>query len=274
MIGNSIRVVMLKENLRSRFCSVILLGGTAPFAHAQIHTRSPKAATQNLPITSHSKRGGIELVLIPADWFLMGRDDAVGHLKSHIEYVQSFYMGRNLVTVRQFKNFCKARRLDFSKYPAPSWGWIDSHPMVNVTWQDASDFCTWAGGALPTHAQFEKAARGTDGRIFPWGNQWDGNRLQWNAKMTAPVGSHPNGTSPYGCLDLVGNVWQWCLEWSASTAPAPTTNTTISKVTGNRVICGGSFHGHDPDYFLASGEAGYDPGLRQDGIGFRMVVRT
>ena len=86
--------------------------------------------------------------------------------------------------------------------------------MVNVTWWGAVFFGLWSGGFLPTEEQWEKAARGTDGRIYPWGNTWDSSKCANSVDATrsepAPVGSFPDGASPYGVLDMAGNAWQWC----------------------------------------------------------------
>ena len=85
--------------------------------------------------------------------------------------------------------------------------------MVNVDWNDANAYAEWAGAALPTEAEWEKAARGTDGRIYPWGNDWDRTKCVNAVHSTMPVGSIPAGASPYGCQDMAGNVWQWCADW-------------------------------------------------------------
>jgi iron(II)-dependent oxidoreductase len=96
---------------------------------------------------------------------------------------------------------------------------FERHPVVHVTWFGAQAYCRWARLRLPTEIEWEKAARGTDARLFPWGNQWNSDFLQWNrgnhveSEPTAPVDSHPEGRSPYGIYQMAGNVAEWCEDW-------------------------------------------------------------
>jgi formylglycine-generating enzyme required for sulfatase activity len=95
---------------------------------------------------------------------------------------------------------------------------FENHPVINVTWFGAEAYCRWAGLRLPTEIEWEKAARGTYGRIFPWGSEWDPDRLCWwgshdKKETTVPVDAFENGCSPYGIFQMAGNVEEWCFDW-------------------------------------------------------------
>jgi len=224
-----------------------------------------------------SKNGGVEVILIPAGTFKMGDGDTVNGNKRHNVYLDSYVIGKTPVTVGQFKTYCLAAHIDFSSFKKPVGGWIDDHPMVNVRWQEARDFCRWAGGDLPTEAQWEKAARGTDGRRYPWGNKWDGKLLHWSsdmhptsAKMTASVNAHQSGASPYGCLDMAGNVCQWCLDrWALVLSSTAKRNPKGPSSGLGRLIRGGSWDFTDPMFFQCSFREAVGSRDWGDRIGFR-----
>jgi formylglycine-generating enzyme required for sulfatase activity len=159
---------------------------------------------------------GTEFVWVPGGDFTMGTDSIPSGWRSilpkaHPVFLGGFWIAKNDVTWGQYKEFCAETK---RSWPAPpSWGIQDDHPVVNVSYQDAADYAKWAGCQLPTEEQWEKAARGTDGREYPWGNDWDASKCRCNADSTSPVGSFPSGASPFGCLDMAGNVWEWTSSW-------------------------------------------------------------
>src|SRR5204862_5785806 len=138
------------------------------------------------------------------------------------EFVPSFYIDRTEVTNAEFKRF----RPDHAFAPGE-----EDRPVTNVTYDEAAAYARWAGKRLPTDEEWEKAARGTDGRRYPWGNAWDASRVAPRAhrpgapdrpiaekranvcsafpSRVSPAGSRPAGASPYGCLDMAGNAWEW-----------------------------------------------------------------
>jgi formylglycine-generating enzyme required for sulfatase activity/ribosomal protein L37E len=162
------------------------------------------------------------MVFIPGGTFRMGRDEGDEYERpAHEVTVAPFLIDRTEVTNRQYSQFHKAT----GHQAPPHWSegtyplGQDDWPVTNVGWRDAESYCRWAGKRLPTEEEWEFAARGTDGRLYPWGNQWRQNAA--NAATTsygrpAPVGTHPEGASPFKVLDMVGNVW----EWTASTLRA------------------------------------------------------
>jgi iron(II)-dependent oxidoreductase len=213
------------------------------------------------------------MVLIPAGKFLMGiteeqlaawlkahpnptRNLDTDELPQHSVQLDAYYMYKNDVTVAQYRIFCTATKRTMPD--APPWGWQDTHPIVNLRWEDAKAYADWAGVLLPTEAQWEKAARGSEGRIFPWGNVWDAAKCNNSVgafdpdnHKTSSVGSFPAGASPYGCLDMEGNVWQWCSDWYAEDyyKKSPSRNPT-GPITGTfHVLRGASSGDFDENIF-------------------------
>jgi len=190
-------------------------------------------------------------------------------------YLDAYWIGKDLVTVSQFSEFTKASRYKFNwKKNQPEWGWIDNNPMVMVTWDDARAYCKWAGGDLPTEAQFEKAARGTDGREYPWGNRWDRSLLWAGQKTTSTVGSIPAGASPYGCRDMAGNAWEWCRDWYSSYDGQPQTNPMGAETGTEKVLRGGDFNLSAYTNFRSAYRHAADPKAGACVYGFRLVSET
>ena len=158
------------------------------------------------------EKTGIELIRIPAGPSLYGDNKQPKELPE-------YWIGPHPVTNSQYKRFVEAtdhRAPQHWKGPNPPPDKLD-HPVVNVSWDDAKTFCDWAGLVLPTEEQWEKAARGTDGRIWPWGDEKPTDKhcnFNRNVGGTTPVGRYsPKGDSPYGCVDMAGNVWEWTGSW-------------------------------------------------------------
>lgn len=194
-----------------------------------------------------------------------------------------FWIYRVPVTVAQFQAFCA--ETGWSMPHAPEAGWRDDHPMVNVSWRDAEEYAAWAQAALPTEAQWEKAARGTDRRLYPWGDDWRPELCHFAAGEagTEPVGRRPGNASPCGALDLAGNVWEWCeaapLGEYASAQPRTARATPQRKPTpSGRVLRGGSFQCAYPAYLRCAYRSFDCDGQRMRGayrrptVGFRCVV--
>jgi formylglycine-generating enzyme required for sulfatase activity len=208
---------------------------------------------------------------------LRGEEDS-DEVPSRAVYLDGYWLYKHEVTGAQYRQFCASTGRHMPE--EPPWGWQDNHPIVNVDWHDAAAYAAWAGASLPTEAQWEKAARGTDGRIYPWGNVWDGarccNSVDGSAASSSFVGSFPAGASPYGAQDMAGNVWEWCADWYDGEyyRHAPRRNPT-GLVTGTaRVLRGGSWINNNPDYVRTAFRGGGFPGGGRSFRGFRCVLRS
>jgi formylglycine-generating enzyme required for sulfatase activity len=253
-----------------------------------------------------------------------------GSTKGHAEekpaaeiYLDGFWMDKYEVTNEDYRKFVEATGHKVPYNAHAGGGWADpynwdrvnktypegkaNHPVVFVSWQDASDYASWAGKRLPTEAEWEKAARGVDGRMWPWGNDWKpgmcnsserlAKRRLWNLEewdtwynkwlkldpiernedTNMPVGSYPDGRSPFGLYDMAGNVYEWCADWwdedFYKRAESKQNNPMCdARSSSKKVMKGGSWRRHGSDSVRCAHRSCY-PYNRVDwpDIGFRCV---
>jgi len=242
------------------------------------------------------------MVQVPSGVFWQGCNDAVdtncepSERPYHEVKAPGFEIDEHEVTVAQYKAFVEALGTSLGTYcdggtctpegttysSHCNWGMIgrEEHPINCITWYQAQAFCEWAGKRLCSESEWEKAARGTDGRIYPWGNEeptceyavMSEGGLGCGAGGTMVVGSMPAGASPYGALDMSGNVWEWVEDdYYSDYTGAPTDGSTWmdSPRAAYRVIRGGSFD-LDFSYYLRSlYRAYYDPAYTDYDVGAR-----
>ena len=169
---------------------------------------------------SHAADAHRGMVRIPAGPFQMGSNDRhPDESPLHVVNLSSpYYIDLYEVTNAEYRDYLRATGGSSKdiwpggEFPAD----LARHPVANVNWFEAKAYCEWRGKRLPTEAEWEKAARGTDGRMYPWGNTMDVSRAniaESHIGHTTPVGSYPKGRSPYGLYDVAGNVWDWTEDW-------------------------------------------------------------
>ncbi len=222
-----------------------------------------------------------DMVQVPAGPFTMGQDGSKPkNGPAHEVDVPAFEIDRFEVTNDDFTAFTQAA--GFKSYAEESGGsknWTSvaagkgNHPVVYVTWNDAQAFCEWAGKRLPTEAEWEKAARGEDGRTYPWGTEFvaeNGNFYESGFRGTTAVGSFPGGASPYGAEDMAGNVREWTADFFQA-YPGQAADADRFFGEENRVNRGGGwFDGKDGELVTTyNRNAGPPDTSANDDIGFR-----
>jgi formylglycine-generating enzyme required for sulfatase activity len=244
-----------------------------------------------------SPADGAEMVKIPAGEFKMGSTESNKEKPVHVVTLRDFCIDKYPVTNGQYRKFCDATGRDYP--PDPSFSGMPyyfvrhpDYPVVNVSWEDSRAYCGWAGKRLPTEAEWEKAARGQDGRKYPWGNaDPDGTQcnfadkcsgLQWADKnvddgfaRTSPVKQYPAGASPYGVMDMAGNVWEWCTDWYAANyyKKSPAENPSGPETGSDRVLRGGSW-AREAAHLRCAYRYWCVPSYRLVLIGFRCAVNV
>ena len=225
-----------------------------------------KQSQQERPALPRPSEGS--MVSIPAGEFTMGSPDGdPDERPAHKVHVDAFSMDVYEVTVRQYAEFLQSTGIrspsDWQTMNQPAY---QKRPVANVDWEDAAAYCKWAGKRLPTEAEWEKAARGTDGRLYPWGNE-PPTPLHANYGKTGsnshgtlvPVGTLEDGKSPYGIYDMAGNVWEWVSDWYDNDyyKNSPSKNPTGPPRGGFKVIRGGSWNSNQRN--LRSSDRYWDP---------------
>lgn len=265
-----------------------------------------------------------EMIYIPAGSFQMGNNgsepytctDYPRECPQHSVYLSGYWIGKYEVTRGEYAQFMAAGGYSNRAYwSTDGWSWrvaigrtqpyywaayqdwstplddgngftqTDNRPVVGVSYYEAEAFCNWAGGHLPTEAQWEKAARWTGSypNVYPWGNTWYEERCNsWYDDLyvgyqTAPVGSYPAGASPYGLHDMAGNVWEWCKDWYLSNyysqTPSGGWNNPQGPASGSsRVLRGGGWYGDSGLYCRCAYRNFGDPSYHYSAsLGFRLA---
>lgn len=258
------------------------------------------AVEVTLPYTWTRPTDNMVMVYVPAGTFEMGSnvgapDAQDDEMPRHTVTLDAFWIDRTEVTNAQYTVFLNENGnaseggvtwfdVDGSNAHITSQsglfqaeGSFGDHPVTYVSWYGAQAYCEWVGGSLPTEAQWEYAARGTDNRIYPWGNQSPSEELAnyvLNVGNTTPVGSYPLGASPFGAWDMAGNVWEWVADWYGADyySSSPEANPQGPETGSNKVLRGGSWLNNQP-YLRAASRVDYTPDHGDNLIGFRCLLR-
>lgn len=239
-----------------------------PQSETATSAKSPSLATTHVDPTTP-----VDMVKVPKGPFLYGED------KTRVTIDHDYWIDKYPVTNENYRVFIEAGGYSRQEYwSSEGWKWKrkvniaspkfwndaeatkPDHPVVGVSYFEAEAFAKWVGKRLPTEQEWEKAARGDDGRQYPWGERFDMNRCNSSESClghSTPVTQYPNGVSPYGCYDMAGNVWEWCDDW-------------YDKKVDRRVIRGGSWTNEAQTLRTFSWGKGY-VGYQYPYVGLRLV---
>lgn len=241
---------------------------------------------------------GAAMLFVPAGAFQMGSAEGdplanEGEFPQHTVTLDGFWIDQTQVTNAQYTHCVDAGDCRVSRYAQNAAYNGNDYPAVGISWQDAADYCAWAGGRLPTEAEWEYAAKGEPGFIYPWGDEFDSSRVNYcdvnceNAwadaavddgyAENAPVASYPAGASWAGALDMAGNVWEWVWDWYVDYTPDSQTNPTGPETGTFKVIRGGCWANAQDGVRTAyrfDGGGEISPSFRHSNIGFRCVLSS
>lgn len=261
--------------------------------YQQVREKSVQGQPGAVPTTSAGQqevtgKDGAPMALVPAGEFLMGSNQGDDNEKPvHRVFLNAYYMDTYEVTVGRYAKFLDETGME----PPPDWKTMNQpqhqkRPVVYVDWADAVRYCRWAGKRLPTEAEWEKAARGTDGRTYPWGNDSPtglqanfgkgvadkSQNYGWRDHFAlSPVGALEDGKSPYGIYDMAGNVWEWTSDWYDESyyQNSPAQNPKGPASGEYKVLRGGSFYFFIPQTLRSASRYLHQPPYRNPYNGFR-----
>jgi eukaryotic-like serine/threonine-protein kinase len=245
-----------------------------------VFTRIPVTSTPSLNI---NEKDGMRLLYVPDGKFTMGSDKGDDNEKPvHVVSLDPFWIDQTEITTGMYALCVKDGKCvvpgSKESLTRPSYygeAKYNNYPVIFVDWNRAKIYCEWAGRRLPTEAEWEKAARGTEMFVYPWGNAMpDKNLLNYKDVLgdTTEVGIYPDGASPYGALDMAGNVWEWVNDWFARDyyESSPESNPLGPSTGLNHVLRGGSWNLNDD--LVRSTYRGTHPSEPNLGIGFRCAM--
>jgi formylglycine-generating enzyme required for sulfatase activity len=268
-------------------CSPVPSGPTVTPSHTltslpdATQTIEPTSTRAELGVgsTTLSEQDGMTLVYVPAGEFSMGNDGGWEEEKPvHTVNLKAFWIDQTEITNEMYAKCVQAGGCSPPSNPShfddPNYA---DHPVVYVAWQAANQYCKWAGRRLPTEAEWEKAARGTDGRTFPWGDTIDCSLANyWGNENgcvndTTPVGSYPDGASPYGALEMTGNVMEWVSTLFAKYPYEASDGREDPGASGSRVLRGGSWN-VTAEFSRGSRRDWYIPTAKRNYVGYRCAM--
>lgn len=259
--------------------------GVALAVHPQAGraAQMPTSATAATPAVDSASamvnpKDGMVLMRIPGGTYRLGADQGKpAERPVHQVTLRPYALGRTEVTNAQYRRFVEATRHRGDGDWADSVArWGEQAPVVRVSWYDAQAYCAWAGLRLPTEAEWEVAARGPQGRTYPWGDLWDASRCRnsvgtpCSPESPGAVASYPQGASPFGCLDMAGNVWEWCSsKYKVYPYEAADGREALTGYADLRVIRGGAWNAKDPTSFRGAHRYAALPSDALNILGFR-----
>ncbi|MBI2132704.1 MAG: SUMF1/EgtB/PvdO family nonheme iron enzyme [Candidatus Tectomicrobia bacterium] len=247
--------------LSALLLSAALAGTSSPAGAAEGGVRRPPAGFP----------GGRDMVLVPEGLFNQGSGDGPPEEQpARTVYLNAFWIDRDEVSVAAWEHFRRGTGHPPSKYADDPILHRPELPVVGVSWFDARAYCRWAGKRLPTEAEWEKAARGTDGRRYPWGDRFNPRLAASEGSAPEPVGGRPGGESPYGARSMAGGVWEWTNDFWGEFyyREAPGRNPQGPRSGFLHTIKGGSWR-EPPEFLRGATRFRLDGIIRWKTVGFR-----